>query len=66
MLEHWIPVSYWSQTRGLILHVIQPKEGGGGENVTKRYNCVRGSSELRINIRKPVTLKFEDKNQAMY
>jgi hypothetical protein len=28
------------------------------ENGTKRYNCVRGSSELRIKIRKPFNLKI--------
>ena len=33
------------------------KARGGGENGTKRYNCVRGSSALRIQIRKPFNLK---------
>jgi hypothetical protein len=28
-------------------------KGGGGENGIKHYNCVRESSELRIQIRKP-------------
>jgi hypothetical protein len=28
VLEHWIPVIYWNQTHGSILHVIQPQEGG--------------------------------------
>ena len=31
---------------------------GRGENGTKRHNCVRGSSELRIKIRKPFNLKI--------
>jgi hypothetical protein len=36
MLEHWIAaVIYWNQTRGAILHVIQPKEGGGGRKRDK-------------------------------
>jgi hypothetical protein len=33
VLEHWIPVIYWNQTRGSIIHVIQPKEGGTGQSV---------------------------------
>ena len=57
-MEHWIPVIYWNQTRGSILQVIQPKEWEVGENGTKRYNCVRGNSELRMQIRKPFNMKI--------
>ena len=40
---HWIPVIYWNQTRGSILHVIQPKEVGAktGQSVI----TVRGEAQ---------------------
>ena len=40
---------------------MQPKEREGGgviENGTKRYNCVRGSSEFLIKIRNPFNLEI--------
>jgi hypothetical protein len=55
VLEHWIPVIYWNQTHGSILHVIQPQEGGRKRD--KALELYAGKLWITLKIRKPFNLK---------